>query len=84
MQLSTTFRHMDASQAVRDYAEEKLDNARDFVAAINRGLRGIPRDRVRLHTCYGINQGPRVHDAPLAELIDTLFTIDMAILAIVN
>jgi 5-methyltetrahydropteroyltriglutamate--homocysteine methyltransferase len=56
-------------------AEEKLDNARDYVDAINRGLRGIPRDRVRLHTCYGINQGPRVHDAPLAELIDTLFTI---------
>src|SRR5580700_8866665 len=25
---------------------------------------------------YGINQGPRVHDAPLAELIDTLFTIE--------
>jgi 5-methyltetrahydropteroyltriglutamate--homocysteine methyltransferase len=39
-------------------------------------LRGIPRDRVRLHTCYGINEGPRVHDAPLADLIDTLFTIE--------
>jgi len=23
----------------------------------------------------GINEGPRVHDAPLAEMIDTLFTI---------
>jgi 5-methyltetrahydropteroyltriglutamate--homocysteine methyltransferase len=31
---------------------------------------------VRLHTCYGINEGPRVHDAPLADLIDILFTID--------
>jgi 5-methyltetrahydropteroyltriglutamate--homocysteine methyltransferase len=57
-------------------AEEKLDTARGYVDAINRSLRGIPRDRVRLHTCYGINQGPRIHDAPLAELIGTLFTIE--------
>ena len=30
MQLSTTFRHMDASQAVREYAEEKLDKIRKY------------------------------------------------------
>jgi 5-methyltetrahydropteroyltriglutamate--homocysteine methyltransferase len=57
-------------------AQDKLDVARGYVDAINRSLRGIPRDRVRLHTCYGINEGPRVHDAPLADLIDTLFTIE--------
>jgi 5-methyltetrahydropteroyltriglutamate--homocysteine methyltransferase len=55
---------------------EKLETARLYVDAINRSLRGIPRDRVRLHTCYGINEGPRLHDAPLADLIETLFTID--------
>jgi 5-methyltetrahydropteroyltriglutamate--homocysteine methyltransferase len=56
--------------------QDKLDVAGGYVDAINRSLRGIPRDRVRLHTCYGINEGPRVHDAPLAELIGTLFTIE--------
>jgi putative sigma-54 modulation protein len=30
MQLSTTFRHMDASAAVREYAEEKLDKIRKY------------------------------------------------------
>jgi 5-methyltetrahydropteroyltriglutamate--homocysteine methyltransferase len=55
---------------------EKLETAGLYVDAINRSLDGIPRDRVRLHTCYGINEGPRVHDAPLAELIETLFTIE--------
>jgi len=55
---------------------EKLDTARLYVDAINRGLEGIPRDRVRLHTCYGINEGPRLHDAPLADLIKTLLTIE--------
>ena len=59
-------------------AAEKLETARLYVDAINRSLRGIPRDRVRLHTCYGINEGPRLHDAPLADLIDTLLTIDAA------
>ena len=56
--------------------EEKLATARRYVAAINRSLRGIPPERVRLHTCYGINEGPRVHDAPLAEFIDIVFTIE--------
>ena len=55
---------------------EKLQVAGLYVDAINRSLNGIPRDRVRLHTCYGINEGPRVHDAPLSDMIDTLFGID--------
>jgi 5-methyltetrahydropteroyltriglutamate--homocysteine methyltransferase len=57
-------------------AREKLETAGRYVDAINRSLRGIPRERVRLHTCYGINEGPRVHDAPLADLIDTVFAIE--------
>jgi putative sigma-54 modulation protein len=30
MQLSTTFRHMEASQAVREYAEDKLDKFKKY------------------------------------------------------
>ena len=30
MQLSTTFRHMEASQAVREYAEDRLDKLRKY------------------------------------------------------
>jgi 5-methyltetrahydropteroyltriglutamate--homocysteine methyltransferase len=56
-------------------AADKLETAGRYVDAINRSLRGLPRERVRLHTCYGINEGPRIHDAPLSELIDVLFTI---------
>jgi 5-methyltetrahydropteroyltriglutamate--homocysteine methyltransferase len=55
---------------------EKLEDAALYVDAINRALDGIPRDRVRLHTCYGINEGPRVHDAELADLIETLLQIE--------
>jgi 5-methyltetrahydropteroyltriglutamate--homocysteine methyltransferase len=61
--------------------EQKLATAQRYVAAINRSLRGIPRERVRLHTCYGINEGPRLHDAPLADLIETLLTINASALS---
>ena len=47
--------------------QDTLETGGLYVNAINRSLRGIPPERVRLHTCYGINEGPRVHDAPLAE-----------------
>jgi 5-methyltetrahydropteroyltriglutamate--homocysteine methyltransferase len=55
--------------------EATLERAQRYVNAINRSLRGIAPERVRLHTCYGVNEGPRVHDAPLADYVDTLFTI---------
>jgi 5-methyltetrahydropteroyltriglutamate--homocysteine methyltransferase len=45
---------------------------------LNHALAGIPRERVRYHTCYGINEGPRVHDVPLADLVELLFRIDAA------
>jgi 5-methyltetrahydropteroyltriglutamate--homocysteine methyltransferase len=61
--------------------EQKLANAQRYVAAINRSLHGIPRERVRLHTCYGINEGPRLHDAPLADLIETLLTVNAGALS---
>jgi hypothetical protein len=32
---------------------------------------GIPPERVRYHTCYGINMGPRVHDLELKHIVDT-------------
>jgi len=38
------------------------------VDAINHALRGIPAEKVRFHTCYGINEGPRVHDPALGDV----------------
>src|SRR5215475_14221402 len=46
-----------------------------FVEAINESLRGIPEEKVRFHTCYGINEGPRIHDAPLDEILPYMLKI---------
>ena len=40
---------------VRKWANVRVD-------ALNHSIRGIPSDRIRYHTCYSINFGPRVHD----------------------
>jgi len=41
------------------------------VEAINEALRGIPAERVRFHTCYGINEGPRIYDSELKDVVGT-------------
>ena len=49
--------------------------AETHVEILNHALRGIPEDRIRYHTCYGINEGPRVHDVPLQDIVGLLLGI---------
>jgi 5-methyltetrahydropteroyltriglutamate--homocysteine methyltransferase len=56
--------------------DECREQAEMYVAAVNHALEGIPADKVRYHTCYGINEGPRVHDAPLSDLVDLLLSVN--------
>jgi len=46
------------------------------IAHINHALRGLPAERIRYHTCYGVNFGPRVSDLQLDDVLDLLFTIN--------
>ncbi len=45
------------------------------VEALNHALRDIPSEKVRFHTCYGINMGPRVHDMELKDIVDIIIAI---------
>jgi 5-methyltetrahydropteroyltriglutamate--homocysteine methyltransferase len=56
--------------------DERRERGELYVAALNRALTGIPVDRVRYHTCYGINEGPRVYDAPLSKLVDLILKVN--------
>ena len=49
--------------------------ARKRIEVLNHALRNIPPDRVRHHTCYGINIGPRTSDLELKYLADLIVTI---------
>ena len=45
------------------------------VEALNHALAGIPEDKVRFHTCYSINMGPRVHDMQLKDVVDIILKV---------
>ena len=42
------------------------------VAAINKALRNIPRDKVRLHVCWGNYEGPHDHDVALRDILPSI------------
>lgn len=57
-----------------------LEEARTWawrrVEAMNHSVRNIPSNRVRHHTCYGINIGPRTHDMEMKHLTDIILAIN--------
>jgi 5-methyltetrahydropteroyltriglutamate--homocysteine methyltransferase len=58
--------------------EERRREAEQQVEIINYALRDIPPEKARYHTCYSINIGPRVNDAPLADFVDLMLRINTA------
>jgi 5-methyltetrahydropteroyltriglutamate--homocysteine methyltransferase len=49
--------------------EEYRQQADLHVDALNHALDGIPKDRVRLHVCWGNYEGPHHHDAPMEMVL---------------
>ena len=66
------------------YQDEPLSAFRDVVAlhirAINHALANIPRDRVRLHVCWGNSEGPHQYDVPLEDIVDLLYEANVGAL----
>jgi putative sigma-54 modulation protein len=72
MQLSTTFRHMDASQAVREYTAEKLEKIRKYFAkgpisahavfAVERGFHHVAELNIKLPNGIAINAKETTED----------------------
>src|SRR5580693_1636852 len=54
--------------ACRKWAELRVE-------ALNTALAGIPTDRIRFHTCYSINMGPRIHDMQLKDIVDIILKV---------
>jgi 5-methyltetrahydropteroyltriglutamate--homocysteine methyltransferase len=53
----------------RKYATMRVD-------ALNHALRGIPREKVRLHVCWGSHHRPHHDDIPLKDIIDLIFRVN--------
>lgn len=53
----------------RKYAQMRVE-------ALNHALRGIPKEKVRLHVCWGSYHGPHEFDLPLKDIVDILFSVN--------
>jgi 5-methyltetrahydropteroyltriglutamate--homocysteine methyltransferase len=60
--------------------EPSIDEYRAFtmvgIEALNHALRGIPREQVRFHCCWGSWHGPHTTDLELRHVIDLLLEIE--------
>ena len=50
-----------------------LASVETHIEALNVALTDVPRDRVRLHVCWGTWDGPHADDTPLAPLLPRLY-----------
>ncbi len=46
------------------------------IEALNHALKGLPRDRIRFHLCWGSWHGPHTTDIPMKEIVDLMLKID--------
>jgi 5-methyltetrahydropteroyltriglutamate--homocysteine methyltransferase len=53
-----------------------VKGANAHVDALNHALRGIPADKVRHHTCYGLNHGPRLTDVPMDKVVPFMLKVN--------
>jgi len=74
---------MDRTMMYRDLDDAQFVKAVErHVGAINDGIAGIPRERVRLHVCYGNWEGPHIHDVPLGTILPALYQAQVGALSI--
>jgi 5-methyltetrahydropteroyltriglutamate--homocysteine methyltransferase len=74
---------MDRAMFYRDFSDTQFVAAIEkHVAAINKAVEGIPRDRVRLHCCWGNWDGPHIFDVPLDLILPVLYQANVGALSI--
>jgi 5-methyltetrahydropteroyltriglutamate--homocysteine methyltransferase len=74
---------MDRTMFYRDRSDAEFAKAVELhVDMINRGIEGIPPDRVRLHVCYGNWEGPHIHDIALEKILPALYQAKVGALSI--
>ncbi|WP_372571575.1 cobalamin-independent methionine synthase II family protein [Ruegeria jejuensis] len=52
--------------------DEFVKVAQMHVDALNHALSDVPKDRVRVHICWGNYEGPHLCDIPMSRMFDTL------------
>jgi 5-methyltetrahydropteroyltriglutamate--homocysteine methyltransferase len=65
---------MERTMTFQDQSDaEFVKTCELHMEALNTSLEGIPRERVRLHCCWGNWEGPHIHDIPLTSILAVLY-----------
>jgi 5-methyltetrahydropteroyltriglutamate--homocysteine methyltransferase len=75
LQIDDPFLIDTLSDPARDF-EERSRAANEHIDAMNHAIRGIPGDKIRHHTCYGLNHGPRLTDLDLVQVAPFMLRIN--------
>ena len=63
----------------REFANAPVEDFRDYarlhIEVLNSILDRFPRERLRVHICWGNYPGPHHHDVPMEQIVDLLLTI---------
>jgi 5-methyltetrahydropteroyltriglutamate--homocysteine methyltransferase len=56
--------------------EEQAQGCNEHIEALNHALRDIPPGKIRHHTCYGLNHGPRLTDVPMSRVVPFMLKVN--------
>jgi 5-methyltetrahydropteroyltriglutamate--homocysteine methyltransferase len=74
---------MDRAMFYRDLPDAQFVAAIEkHISAINKAIEGIPRDRVRLHCCWGNWDGPHIFDVALDLILPVLYQANVGALSV--
>ena len=83
LQLDAPDLGLERARMFKHRGEAEFLHAMDLnIEAINRATRGLPREQLRLHCCWGNWEGPHTHDVPLATLLPLLYRAKVGALSI--
>jgi 5-methyltetrahydropteroyltriglutamate--homocysteine methyltransferase len=75
-----------AMERTRLFQHEPLERFQEIVAmhieAINLAIANIPPERIRLHVCWGNNDGPHIYDVPLEAILPLLYRANVGALSL--
>lgn len=81
---------LDCPDMANEYAKQFWDKpvadyvkiVETHVAAMNEAIADIPRDRVRMHLCYGNYEGPHTHDPALEAILPVVYQANVGAVSI--
>jgi 5-methyltetrahydropteroyltriglutamate--homocysteine methyltransferase len=70
--IAENFDQINPEPSVEDYRKFTMPR----VEALNHALRGLPRDRIRFHLCWGSWHGPHTSDIAMPDIVGVMLKID--------